>query len=94
MKQPHILLVEDETHIAQGLIYNLELEGYLVTHAETGAEAMQAFNNRSIDLVVLDLMLPDIHGLDLCRQLRKSAAKLPILMLTALGEEAGSYKWS
>ncbi len=87
MKQPHILLVEDETHIAQGLIYNLELEGYLVTHAEKGAEAMQAFNSRSIDLVVLDLMLPDIHGLDLCRQMRKTSLKLPILMLTALGEE-------
>mgnify|MGYP000878469828 CR=1 FL=1 len=41
MKQPHILLVEDEAHIAQGLIFNLELEGYLVTHAETGAAARE-----------------------------------------------------
>ena len=54
MKQPHILLVEDETHIAQGLIFNLELEGYLVTHAETGAAAMQAFRCDPHDLVVLD----------------------------------------
>jgi DNA-binding response OmpR family regulator len=89
MKQPHILLVEDETHIAQGLIFNLELEGFLVTHAETGAAATEAFNfnSKSFDLVVLDLMLPDIHGIDLCRQMRKEAPQLPILMLTALGEE-------
>lgn len=87
MKQPHILLVEDETHIAQGLIYNLELEGFLVTHTETGAAAKKAFGSRSYDLVVLDLMLPDSHGIDICRQMRKTAPQLPILMLTALGEE-------
>jgi DNA-binding response OmpR family regulator len=87
MKQPHILLVEDETHIAQGLIFNLELEGFLITHAETGAAAMEAFHRQSYDLVVLDLMLPDSHGIDLCRQMRKESSQLPILMLTALGEE-------
>ena len=87
MKQPHILLVEDETHIAQGLIFNLELEGYQVTHTETGAAAMQAFSSGSHDLVVLDLMLPDSHGIDLCRRMRKEEPQLPILMLTALGEE-------
>ena len=87
MKQASILLVEDETHIAQGLIFNLELEDFLVTHAETGTAAMEAFNSRPYDLVVLDLMLPDIHGIDLCRQMRKAAPQLPILMLTALGEE-------
>ena len=87
MKQPRILLVEDEAHIARGLIFNLELEGYLVIHAETGAEALHAFANHPFDLIVLDLMLPDSHGLDLCRQIRKEAPQLPILMLTALGEE-------
>ena len=92
MKQPRILLVEDETHIAQGLIFNLELEGYLVSHAETGAEAMQAFASRPFDLIVLDLMLPDSHGIDLCRQMRKTAPQLPILMLTALGEEQDRIK--
>ena len=92
MKQPHILLVEDETHIAQGLIFNLELEGYLVTHAETGAAAMQAFSSGSHDLVVLDLMLPDSHGIDLCRRMRKEEPQLPILMLTALGEEQDRIK--
>ncbi len=87
MKQPHILLVEDETHIAQGLIFNLKLEGFLVTHAETGAAAEKAFSSRSYDLVVLDLMLPDSHGIDICRQMRKISPQLPILILTALGEE-------
>ncbi len=87
MKKPHILLVEDEKHIAQGIIFNLELEGFLITHAETGVAAMDAFGRQSFDLVVLDLMLPDSHGFDLCREMRKTQPQLPILMLTALGEE-------
>ncbi len=87
MKKPRILLVEDEKHIAQGIIFNLELEGFLITHAETGAAAMDAFGRQSFDLVVLDLMLPDSHGFDLCREMRKTQPQLPILMLTALGEE-------
>lgn len=92
MKQPHILLVEDEAHIAQGLIFNLELENFTVTHAETGAAAMKAFNSQPFDLVVLDLMLPDSHGIDLCRQMRQTESQLPILMLTALGEEKDRIK--
>jgi DNA-binding response OmpR family regulator len=87
MKKPRILLVEDEKHIAQGIIFNLELEGFLITHTETGAAAMEAFGRQSFDLVVLDLMLPDSHGFDLCREMRKTRPQLPILMLTALGEE-------
>ena len=87
MKKPHILLVEDEKHIAQGIIFNLELEGFLITHTETGAAAMDAFGRQSFDLVVLDLMLPDSHGFDLCREMRKTHPQLPILMLTALGED-------
>jgi two-component system alkaline phosphatase synthesis response regulator PhoP len=87
MKKPRILLVEDEKHIAQGIIFNLEFEGFLITHAETGAAAMDAFGRQSFDLVVLDLMLPDSHGFDLCREMRTTQPQLPILMLTALGEE-------
>lgn len=92
MNQPRILLVEDEVHIAQGIIFNLELEGFLVTHAETGFAAMEAFRNQSYDLVVLDLMLPDSHGIDLCRQMRDAKSQLPILMLTALGEDQDRIK--
>jgi two-component system alkaline phosphatase synthesis response regulator PhoP len=87
MNKPRILLVEDESHIAQGIIFNLEREGFLITHAETGAAAMNAFNRQPFELVVLDLMLPDSHGIDLCRQMRKTQPQLPILILTALGEE-------
>jgi DNA-binding response OmpR family regulator len=83
----HILLVEDEEHIAQGLVFNLEMEGYTVTHAETGEEAMAAFTRESFDLVVLDLMLPDSYGIDICRRIREVSAQLPILILTALGED-------
>jgi two-component system alkaline phosphatase synthesis response regulator PhoP len=87
MKRPRLLLVEDEAHIAQGLTYNLEQEGYQVTHAETGDAAMARFASQPFDVVILDLMLPDCHGIEICRQMRKSAPQLPILMLTALGEE-------
>lgn len=92
MKKPRLLLVEDEIHIAQGLIFNLEIEGFQVTHVATGAAAMAAYHDQHFDIVVLDLMLPDSHGIDLCRQMREGAAKLPILMLTALGEEEDRIK--
>jgi two-component system alkaline phosphatase synthesis response regulator PhoP len=87
MTPPRILLIEDEEHIAQGLIFNLTQEGYQVTHAETGAEAMRIFDSEHFDLVVLDLMLPDSHGIDLCQRMRETSPQLPILILTALGEE-------
>lgn len=83
----HILLVEDEVHIAQGLIFNLEAEGYRVTHVETCSGAMAALEQSQPDLMVLDLMLPDGHGLTVCRQVRKQDRQLPILILTALGDE-------
>ncbi len=92
MTAPHILLVEDEEHIAQGLVFNLEQEGYQVTHAETGSAAMQIFDNERFDLVVLDLMLPDGHGIDLCKKMRETSPQLPILILTALGEEHSRIK--
>lgn len=92
MTSPRILLVEDEEHIAQGLVFNLEHEGYRVTHVETGADAMRIFDRETFDLVVLDLMLPDSHGIDICQQMRESSPQLPILMLTALGEEQNRVK--
>jgi DNA-binding response OmpR family regulator len=92
MTAPHILVVEDEEHIAQGLVFNLEQEGYQVTHAETGSAAMQIFGSERFDLVVLDLMLPDGHGIDLCKKMRETSPQLPILILTALGEEHSRVK--
>lgn len=87
MKGARILLVEDEANIARALLYNLEQEGYRVQHVTTGAEALAVFAEGRCDLVILDLMLPDSHGIDICRQIRRSDRRLPILMLTALGEE-------
>src|SRR5512139_1638488 len=87
MNRPHILLVEDEANIAQALLFNLELEGYRVSHVTTGADALAASGGERCDLVILDLMLPDSHGIDICRQMRRRDRRLPILILTALGEE-------
>ena len=87
MNRPHILLVEDEVNIAQALVFNLEHEGYRVTHVVTGAEAVTAVTGGGCDLVVLDLMLPDSNGIDICRKLRRLDSRLPIILLTALGEE-------
>ena len=87
MSQPHILLVEDEPHIASGLVYNLEAEGYRVTHADRGENALEFLWQEPFELVVLDLMLPGIDGIEVCRQIRKHDPKLPILMLTARSED-------
>ena len=87
MNQPHLLLVEDEPNIASGLIYNLEAEGYRVTHADRGETAIEHLWQDSYALVILDLMLPGIDGIEVCRQIRKQDPKLPILMLTARAED-------
>lgn len=87
MNHPHILLVEDELHIAKGLIFNLEQEGYTVVHVTTGEQALQQAPWSQCLLVILDLMLPGIDGLEVCRQLRRQDPRLPVLILTALGKE-------
>ena len=87
-----ILLVEDEPHIAAGLIYNLEEEGYLVVHTSTGEAALQLAAGQSFALVILDLMLPGIGGLEVCRRLRRRDQRLPILMLTARSGEDDRVK--
>lgn len=92
MSPTRILLVEDEEHIAQGLIFNLSLENYQVIHVATGNDAIKAVQNSKFDLVVLDLMLPDSYGIDICHKIRLFSKKLPILILTALGEEEHRIK--
>ena len=90
MNQPTgytLLLVEDETHIAQGLIFNLEQEGYRVVHAATGKEALAALEEKDFSLLILDIMLPDTNGFNICRSVREKDNRIPILILTALGEE-------
>ncbi len=85
----NILIIEDETDIRELLTYNLELEGFEVLGAANGEEAIQALKGELIRLVVLDLMLPDVNGLEICRYIRRDSAlnRLPIIMLTARGEE-------
>jgi two-component system alkaline phosphatase synthesis response regulator PhoP len=87
MTTPRILLVEDEPNIARGLVFNLEEEGCRVDLAATGEEALTRFWEVPYALVVLDLTLPGIDGLEVCRTLRKQDPKLPILILTARSGE-------
>lgn len=82
-----LLLVEDEPHIAQGLVFNLEEEGYQVTHIESGEQALEELSNNLYALVILDLTLPGIDGLEVCDCLRERGNQIPILMLTARGTE-------
>ncbi|MEZ4598513.1 MAG: response regulator transcription factor [Syntrophotaleaceae bacterium] len=87
MKDPYILLVEDELHIAQGLKFNLEMEGFRVQHVTTGEEALNLLPWSGCLLVILDLMLPAIDGIEVCRRMRQADARLPILILTAMDKE-------
>ncbi len=82
-----ILIVEDEPDMVTGLRDNFELEGYKVIVARDGEEGLKKALEEKPDLIVLDLMLPKMSGLDVCRNLRKSSFDAPILMLTARGQE-------
>jgi len=90
MGKEHILVIEDEEDILAVIHYNLAKEGYRVTSRTTGEEGLQAARDSSPDLVVLDLMLPGIDGMEVCRRLRKdpATARIPVVMLTARGEES------
>ncbi len=80
-----ILIVEDEQHLADGLRFNLEADGYDVEVAESGEEALQSLARRSFDLVLLDVMLPGIDGFAVVSELRAKRQFVPVLMLTARG---------
>ena len=79
-----ILLVDDEARIAEFVKRGLEAEGYLVDVAATGEEAMRVAASPVYELIVLDLMLPDINGREICSRLRSSGVDTPVLMLTAM----------
>ena len=88
-KPPHVLVVEDESALAELLKYNLEKEGYRVTVAADGEEALVAAEESPPDLVLLDWMLPKAPGVEVCRRLRarQETRNTPIVMLTARSEE-------
>jgi DNA-binding response OmpR family regulator len=84
---PHILLIEDEINLARGISFNLEQEGYRVSHAESGEDAMEKLKYYRYSLIILDIMLPGIDGFSLCVEIRKLDARVPILILSARAEE-------
>ena len=82
-----ILVAEDDTHIRQGLVVTLESEGYGVTAAVDGVQALRLFGQEKFDLVLLDIMMPKVSGYDVCRDLRARGSRVPVLFLTAKSEE-------
>lgn len=98
MKEKKILLVEDEKHLAKGLTFNLKREGYKVTLAEDGAAAIDCLGKDEFDMMILDLMLPKMSGMEVIKKVRETNIRFPVLMLTAksndedrtLGLEAGA----
>ncbi len=85
-KSNHVLIVEDEESISSFVKLYLEREGFQVHVAATGEAALKTLRDETVDLVTLDLMLPDMDGLDICRQVR-STSNVPIIMLTARDED-------
>ena len=86
-RRAKILVVEDEPAMVAGLRDNFEFEGYEVITAQDGIEGLERALEESPDLVVLDVMMPRMSGLEVCKQLRAKRASLPIIMLTARGQE-------
>lgn len=81
-----ILVVEDESSFSEALEFLLGKEGFAVTTAATGTEALKKFEQGGIDLILLDLMIPEVSGTEVCRQIR-AKSKVPIIMLTAKDSE-------
>ena len=90
----NILLVEDEKAIVTLIKYNLEKEGFKVFCSETGEDALKIIKEKTPDLVILDWMLPDTSGIDVCRQIKidKKFKNIPVLILTAKGEPDDKIK--
>lgn len=90
MAHEHILIIEDEQDIIELLTYNLEQEGYSISFATSGEEAFSLVHQKNPDLILLDLMLPGVDGLDVCRNLKQNemTRNIPIIMLTAKSEDS------
>jgi two-component system, OmpR family, alkaline phosphatase synthesis response regulator PhoP len=81
--QQRILLVEDEQSLREALKLNLELEGYQVSTADTGTKAVNTFNGEHFDMIILDIMLPEMDGISVCESIRLKNDAVPILFLSA-----------
>lgn len=86
--KPRIMLVEDEIHLARGICFNLEQDGYAVSHFDRGEAALEALRVERCDLIILDVMLPGMDGFQVCKAMRAIDSRVPILMLTARSEDA------
>jgi two-component system alkaline phosphatase synthesis response regulator PhoP len=87
-KKYSILLVEDEENLQEALKLNLELEGYEVTGSFDGAEALRFFQQEHFDLIILDVMLPELDGISVCETIRLTNTEIPILILSAKNSSA------
>ncbi len=81
-----ILLVEDDPNLADGLIINLEAEGYQVVHVDHGNLVLDEFHKGNFDLILLDVMLPGMDGITICKNIRKEGSAIPILFISARAE--------
>ena len=88
----HILVVDDEAHLAAGIAENLEAEGYRVDVAHDGRAGLEKVRADRYDLIVLDVMMPNMDGLELCAQLRREGVQSPVLFLTVKGEDRKSTR--
>lgn len=89
---PRVLVIEDECDLADGLRDNLEIEGYEAEAAYDGESGVDALRRRNVDLLILDLMLPDTDGYRVLKRLREDGFELPVLLLTARGEETDKVR--
>jgi len=87
MNNIHILVAEDDTNIRNGLTDTLDSEGYQVTAVSNGNDALKIFARQKFDLILLDIMMPGKSGYDVCRSIREQNKAVPVIMLTAKGEE-------
>ncbi len=84
---PRILIVDDEPEIVRGLEDNFRFEGYETRASTNGREGLRMATTEAPDLILLDIMMPDLSGWDVCRELRRKGIDVPVIMLTARGEE-------
>lgn len=90
MHRDSVLVIEDEADLREVLTYNLRREGYQVAASANGAEGLQRVKDEGPDIVILDLMLPDLDGLEICQRIRRDPkrGRTPIIMVTAKGDES------
>ena len=90
-EQIHILVVDDETRYVRAIQFNLEASGYEVVTAQDGEAAIALVSDREPDLILLDVKMPGMDGLEVCRRIREFSA-VPIIMLTALAQDADKVR--